>query len=74
MKTSNPTRITSKASKGSVVVENFKNRLRLRWRYLGKRFSLSLGLADTVENRKLAEAKAKTIESDMAYERFPEIL
>ena len=31
-----------KNQKGTVSVENFKNRIRLRWRYQGKRFSLSL--------------------------------
>jgi len=59
-----------KASKGTVVVENFRDRLRLRWRVSGERYSLSLGLEDTQENRKLAEAKAKQIESDIAFERF----
>ncbi|MDM9382583.1 tyrosine-type recombinase/integrase [Chlorogloeopsis sp. ULAP01] len=59
-----------KASKGTVVVENFRNKLRLRWRFNRERYSLTLGLEDTAENRKLAEAKAKQIESDIAYERF----
>lgn len=54
-----------KASKGTVVVEKFRDRLRLRWRVSGERYSLSLGLEDTQENRKLAEAKAKQIESDI---------
>ena len=70
MKASTPAKTSSKAQKGAVVVENFRDRLRLRFRVDGQRYSLSLGLADTSENRKLAEAKAKTIESDIAYERF----
>jgi len=53
-----------KASKGSVVVESFKDRLRLRWRVAGKRYCLSLGLPDTRESRMLAELKARQIELD----------
>ena len=53
-----------KASKGSVVVESFKDRLRLRWRVAGKRYCLSLGLPDTQESRMLAELKARQIELD----------
>ena len=62
-----------KASKGSVGVESFQNRLRLRLpRQLfgGKQTYLTLGMADTPENSQLAEAKAKQIESDIAFERF----
>lgn len=32
-----------KNQKGTVSVENYHNRIRLRWRYHGKRYSLSLG-------------------------------
>ena len=53
-----------KASKGSVVVESFKDRLRLRWRVAGKRYCLSLGLPDTQESRMLAQLKARQIELD----------
>jgi integrase len=53
-----------KASKGSVVVESFKDRLRLRWRVAGKRYCLSLGLPDTSESRMLAKLKARQIELD----------
>lgn len=62
-----------KAKKGSVSVEVFRNRLRLhlpRELYGGKNKYLTLGLDDTPENRKLAEAKASQIEADIAYERF----
>ncbi|NEP55766.1 MAG: DUF3596 domain-containing protein, partial [Symploca sp. SIO2G7] len=65
-----PTEKAPKASKGTVVVENFRDRLRLRWRVAGQRYSLSLGLSDTKENRILAGAKAQLIESDIKYERF----
>jgi len=35
-----------KNQKGTVSVENFKNRIRLRWRYQGIRYSMSLGPYD----------------------------
>ena len=62
----------SRNSKGSIVVEAFQGRLRLRLsRELGLRSRyLTLGMNDTPENRKRAEAKAKQIESDIRYERF----
>lgn len=62
-----------KSPKGSVSVESFQGRLRLRLpRQLfgGKQKYLSLGLPDTDVNRRAAEAKAKLIESDIALERF----
>jgi integrase len=59
-----------KASKGTVVVENFKDRLRLRWRVTGRRYCLSLGLPDTKESRKLAEMKARQIELDVISGNF----
>jgi integrase len=60
-------------SKGLVAVEAFRDRLRLRLpRQLfgGKQKYLSLGLPDSVLNRRVAESKAKMIESDIAMERF----
>uniref|UniRef100_B8HR85 Integrase family protein n=1 Tax=Cyanothece sp. (strain PCC 7425 / ATCC 29141) TaxID=395961 RepID=B8HR85_CYAP4 len=65
--------INAKRNKGSVGVESFQGRLRLRLPrelYGGKQKYLTLGLDDTHENRKLAEAKASQIEADIAYERF----
>ena len=59
MRAIKPAETASKASKGTVVLENFRDRLRLRWRVAGQRYSLSLGLSDTKENRRLAEAKAQ---------------
>jgi integrase len=59
-----------KASKGTVQIRNSNNRLQLRFSYEGKRHCLSLGLPDTKDNRKAAQAKAKLIESDIAYDRF----
>lgn len=57
-----------KATKGSVGVESFQGRLRIRLPrqvYGGKQKYLTLGLADTPENRKEAEAKAWRIEKDI---------
>ncbi|MGG6265030.1 Arm DNA-binding domain-containing protein [Leptolyngbya sp. AN03gr2] len=64
---------SGKSFKGSVSVEVFQGRLRLRLpRQLfgGKQKYLTLGLSDTDVNRRMAEAKAKLIESDIALERF----
>ncbi|MBE9010019.1 tyrosine-type recombinase/integrase [Pseudanabaenaceae cyanobacterium LEGE 13415] len=60
----------------SVKVELDDDRLRLRWTWAkslggtGKRFSMTLGLPDTLTNRKLAESKAKEIESDLFNRHF----
>ncbi|MBD2771667.1 tyrosine-type recombinase/integrase [Iningainema tapete] len=65
--------IEQKASKGSVGVESFQGRLRLRLPrqlYEGKQKYLTLRMADTLENWKLAEVKAKQIEKDITYEQF----
>jgi integrase len=64
---------TDKSSKGSVGIESFQGRLRLRLPrqlFNGKQQYLYLGLPDTTVNRKVAEAKAKLIEADIAFERF----
>ncbi len=50
---------TGRASQGNVSVESFQNRLRLRFRVNGKQKAFSLGLADSPENKKLAELKAR---------------
>lgn len=54
-----------KSGKGTVAVESFQDRLRLRWRYKGERKSLALGLRDSKTSRKLAQIKAHQIELDM---------
>jgi integrase len=62
-----------KNAKGSVSIETFQGRLRLRLpRQLfdGKQKYLTLGLPDTVVNRRLAEAKVMLLESDIKLERF----
>ena len=56
---------TGKNPKGTVSIITSNGRLQLRFRYLGKRHYLSLGLPDTHANRKLAEMKARAIELDM---------
>lgn len=59
-----------KSIKGSVVVLNSHNRLQLRFRFGGKRHYLSLGLSDTLVNRRFAELKAAEIEQDILKEKF----
>ncbi|MEH2302321.1 MAG: DUF3596 domain-containing protein [Nostoc sp.] len=61
---------TGRASKGSVSILNSNERLQLRFRYRGKRYYISTGLADTQNNRKLAELKASEIEKDILCERL----
>jgi len=43
--------IKKKASKGTVSVENFRDRLRLRFRIDGIQKTLAVNLDDTKENR-----------------------
>ena len=64
---------SSRAKKGSVVVQTRSGRLRLqlpRQIYGGDRKYLYLNLPDTPENWELAQAKAQLIESDIKFERF----
>lgn len=64
---------SGRAPKGSVGIESFRGRLRIRLPrplYDGKQKYLSTDLADSALNRKVVEAKAKLIESDIALERF----
>jgi integrase len=56
--------------KGSVAIIVSNGWLQLRFNWGGKRHYLSLGLQESKANRKVAEAKAKLIESDIIYERF----
>ena len=53
-----------------VKVENDNGRLRLRWTYQGNRFTLAIGLPDSVTNRIVAEGKARVIEGDIATGNF----
>ncbi len=61
---------SSKRSKGTVAVEEFQGRLRLRWRQGGKRYTLTIGLPDSKINRQVAQQKATIIELDMASGNF----
>lgn len=63
-----------KASKGSVQIKTSNSRLQLVFSQGGKRHYLSLGLPDSKLNRRAAEAKAKLIEADIAYDRFDSTL
>ncbi|MBD2168079.1 tyrosine-type recombinase/integrase [Calothrix membranacea FACHB-236] len=60
----------NKAQKGTVAIEDHEGRLRLRWSYGDKRFSLSLGLPNTKVNQKAAQQKATQIELDIASGNF----
>lgn len=62
--------VKERHSKGTVAIIISNDRLQLRFSYGGKRHYLSLGLPDTQVNRRVAEAKAKLIESDIIYERL----
>jgi len=54
-----------KNQKGTVTVSNADQRIRLRWRYQGKRYSLSLGQYDKI-NLKATKKVVLQIELDMA--------
>jgi len=59
-----------KSGKGTVIVEEFQGRLRLRWRVNRKRYTFSVGLADTKINRRVAQQKATQIELDIISGHF----
>lgn len=56
---------SGKNRKGNVTVESFRGRLRLRFRFNGQRYSMSLGIPDTKNNLRVAEARAHQIEDDI---------
>lgn len=62
-----------KNQKGTVTVSNADQRIRLRWRYQGKRYSLSLGPYDKV-NLKATKKVVLQIELDMANGQFDDSL
>ncbi len=55
----------ARALRGSVQTELDRGWLRLRWTYKKQRYYLSLGLPDSVVNRRLAQAKADVIQADI---------
>jgi integrase len=59
-----------KSQKGTVVLESFRGRLRLRWRHASKRYALALEYPDDKPHRKLAEARAREIQADLDLDRF----
>lgn len=62
-----------KLAKGTVGIESFQGRLRLRLPrqiFAGKQKYLSLGLAETPENYKVAELRARQIELDIISNNF----
>lgn len=63
---SNDRTSTGKSPKGTVSVESFRGRLRLRFRFNGQRYAMTLGIPDTQAYRRIAEARARQIEDDMA--------
>jgi integrase len=62
-----------KNQKGTVTVSNADQRTRLRWRYQGKRYSLSLGQYDKI-NLKSAKKVVLQIELDIANDQFDHTL
>lgn len=63
-----------KAAKGTVVIQVFKERLRLVWSYAHQRYFLYLGLPDSKINRLHADQKARQIEGDIATGNFDSTL
>ena len=63
-----------KAAKGTVVIQVFKERLRLVWSYAQRRYFLYLGLPDSKINRLYADQKARQIEGDIATGNFDSTL
>lgn len=59
-----------KAPKGTVSVVNQDGMLRLRWRYQGTPYTLTLGLFDSPLHRRVAQGKAAEIQADLAFDRF----
>lgn len=59
---------------GTVAINSFKGRLRLRWSHEGKRFTLSLELPDSIVNRVVAKGKAAIIEGDLVTGNFDRTL
>jgi integrase len=60
----------SQVLEGTVSVEEFRGKLRLKFRVSSKRYCLSLGLSDTLENRQIATAKAQALELEIISGQF----
>lgn len=61
-------------AKGTVKVEEFRGKLRLRWTVGGKTHCIGLRLDDSVINRRIAESKATAIQLDILSGNFDESL
>ncbi len=61
---------SNKAKPGTVQIRCCNERLRLVFRFGGKRHFLALSLSDTPYHRKLAQDKALEIERDIQYGEF----
>lgn len=55
--------------KGTVSISNVESRIRLRWRYQGKRYSINLAAYTKLHLTK-AKTVAALIEKDMAFDSF----
>ena len=55
-----------KSRKGEISIENYRERIRLRWRYAGERYSLSLPYSYLPENMYHGAIKAAEIKLDIA--------
>jgi integrase len=64
----------TRTPKGSVSVEEHKDRIRLRWRYQGKRYCLALGLPYNPATLKIAQQLATKIELDILSGHFDKTL
>lgn len=62
-----------KSPKGAVSISDYKERIRLRWRYQGKRYSFSLGPYDKV-NLKATKKVVLQIELGMVNCHFDDSL
>lgn len=60
-----PEGLTLRKSRDKVQVTSDRGMLRLRWTYIDKRYSLSLGLEDTRSNRTHAQGIARQIAEDI---------
>ena len=58
-----------KNTKGSVTIENYRDRIRLRWRHQGKRYAINLSAYSSI-NLKQAKNVSIQIELDMITGNF----
>ena len=64
----------TRATKGTISIENVKGRLRMRFRAHRRQFTLTMGLSDTPEHRTHCKAIAAQIERDIVYGHFDSTL